>query len=297
VYVLVLALAAYANATGNGFALDDGPAIVTNPVVTEARWGEALLGPYWHGVREGTGLYRPVTVAGFALEWILWGGSPVGFHLVSILAHGVASLLLLRLLLHFAPMGAALAGAAFFAVHPLHVEAVANVVGRSELYVALSILAAGLVYVSPRLRAEGMRGARLGLLALLYLVGLGSKEGAVTLPAVLLLLEGLRTAPEPLRARLAREIPTWVGLGAVLGGYLVVRMAVLGTVAGGAAAPELLGLSPGERVLAALSVWPEYLRLLLFPFSLSSDYSPAVLLVPRGVDAAVVAGEIGRAHV
>lgn len=289
-YVLVLALAAYANATGNGFALDDGPVLVTNPVVTEGLWGEALLGPYWHGFREGTGLYRPLTVTGFAVEWILWRGSPLGFHLVSVLAHGLASLLLFRLILHFAPVGAALAGAAFFALHPVHVEAVANVVGRSELYVALATFSAGLVYLNPGLRADGRRGVRLVVLALLYLVGLGSKEGAVMLPAALLLLEALRPGPGPLRARLVREVPTLVGLAAVLGGYLMVRMAVLGTVAGGAAAPELMGLTSGGRVLAALSVWPEYLRLLLFPLSLSSDYSPAVLLVPAGLDASVLAG-------
>jgi len=65
---------------------------------------------------------------------------------------------------------------------------------------------------------------------------------------------------------------------------------VLGTVTGGAAAPELLGLTTLRRILTALTLWPEYVRLLAFPLSLSADYGPAVLLVPRGVDATVVTG-------
>lgn len=289
-YVFLLAAAAYVNAAGNGFALDDGPVIVTNPVVTQGLWGEALLGPYWHGVREGVGLYRPVTIGSFALEWRLWGGSPLGYHVVSIVAHALVSLALFRLLLLLAPLAAAAAGAALFAVHPLHVEAVANVVGRSELYVALAALGACLVYLSPALRREGWRGARLALLSLLYLVGLGSKEGAVMIPAVLAVVEALRPASGSWIRGMRREAPVWVALTAVLGGYLLVRMAVLGTVAGGAAAPELLTLTSGGRVMAALAVWPEYLRLLLLPVSLSSDYSPAVLLLPTGVDASVLAG-------
>jgi len=52
----------------------------------------------------------------------------------------------------------------------------------------------------------------------------------------------------------------------------------------------LHGLSDGERVLTALSVWPEYMRLLLFPLDLVADYAPAVIVTSRGVTPEVVAG-------
>ena len=43
--VLFVALTAYANSLGNGFAYDDNLMVALNPVVTEGQWGEALLGP------------------------------------------------------------------------------------------------------------------------------------------------------------------------------------------------------------------------------------------------------------
>jgi hypothetical protein len=291
-YVFVLAVAAYANAVGNGFAYDDNLIIAVNPVVTEGRMGEAVFGPYWFGAREGAGLYRPATLGSFVAEWRLWGGSPMGFHVVSILAHALVTFVLFRLLLLWVPLMPAAAGAALFAVHPVHVEAVANVVGRSEIYAALATLCAGLVYLAPDLRVGRRRGARMGLLALLYLVGLGSKEGAVMLPAALVVLEAARRDGEPLARRLLAEAPVFLGLAGVLAGYLLIRLAVLGAVTGGAAAPELIGVTPGERLLTALTLWPEYLRLLLFPRTLSADYAPAVLLVSRQVSADVVAGAV-----
>jgi hypothetical protein len=38
-----------------------------------------------------------------------------------------------------------------------------------------------------------------------------------------------------------------------------------------------MGLSTGQRILTSLAIWPQYLRLLLFPLDLVVDYTPAVL--------------------
>jgi len=290
VWTLGVAVAAYANAVGNGFAYDDNLILTANPVVTGGRFGEALLGPWWYGAQGGAGLWRPLTLGSFTLEWKLWGGSALGFHAVSILGHAVASLLVLFVLARLVSLGAALAGSLFFAVHPVHVEAVANVVGRSEIYAALAVLTACLVYLHPGLRAERLRGVRLALLCLLYLAGLAGKESAVMLPLALLALELARPSDERLGTRLRRGGALLAGLAGILAGYLLLRSAVLGAITGGAAAPELLGLTAVHRILTAVSLWPEYVRLLVFPLSLSADYAPAVLLVARGVTPAVMAG-------
>jgi hypothetical protein len=288
--VVALALLAYANSLGNGFANDDESIVARSPVVTEGRWSQALMGPYWGQAREGAGLYRPVTVASFTAEWRLWRGSPLGFHVVNVAAHLAVTLLVLALLLQLTPPAPAFIGASLFAVHPVHVEAVANVVGRSELYAALAFLAACLLYLEGGGWSGRRREARTGALAVLYLVGLGSKEIAVTLPAVLLLLEGFRPSSDPLRGRLRREVPVFVSLGVALGGYLLVRTAVLGSVAGESAAPWLRGLPAADRILTALSFWPVYLRLMVAPMDLVSDYSPGVLVVRRSLGPASVAG-------
>jgi Flp pilus assembly protein TadD len=298
--VLFVAAAAYANSLGNGFAYDDNRVVAMNPVVTLGRWGQALFGPYWQGARPGSGLYRPVTVASLLAEWHAWGGSTLGFHAANLALHALVCVLLYALLRRFLPVGAASAGAILFAIHPVHVEAVANVVGVAELLAAASFLGACLLYLDGARWGPTARAARVAGLALLYLLGLGSKEIAVTLPAVLVLLEAFRPVGDAIRgperpglaARLRAEAPVFLSLIAILGVYLVVRLSVLGTMTGEVPAPALRGLPTADRVLTALTVWPEYLRLLVVPADLSADYSPAVLMVAHGVTLQVVLGAV-----
>lgn len=291
-YAVVMALAAYANSVGNGFAYDDTSVVERNPVVTEGRWGEVPLGRYWPEATRGSGLYRPLTVASFTAEWALFDGKPAGFHAVSVAAHAAVSVLVVLLLLRWVGPVPAAVGGVVFAVHPVHVEAVANVVGRAEVYAAAAVLAAALLYLAGSTWRGWRRGARLAGVALLYGAGLASKEIAVTLPALLVLVEAYRGGQAPLLRRLGREAALYAGLAAVLGGYLVVRWSVLGTLAGDVPAPALRELGTSERVLTALQVWPQYLRLMVFPATLSADYAPGVLRVATGPSAGVVLGAL-----
>ncbi|RMH11241.1 MAG: hypothetical protein D6701_15345, partial [Gemmatimonadetes bacterium] len=79
---------------------------------------------------------------------------------------------------------------------------------------------------------------------------------------------GARGAPGWVRGCLGavgRDLPLFALLTAVLGAYLVARMTVLGSLTGEIPAPELRGLSTGERILTGLSLWPDYVRLMLLP--------------------------------
>jgi protein O-mannosyl-transferase len=307
--VCLAAVAAYANSITNQFAFDDMWFIVQNDVVTQGRYVEAFTRSAWPGALEGTGNYRPLVLSSFALEWSLGAGAPIGFHLVSVGAHALVSLLVFFLLALFTGPLAGAFGGIVFAIHPVHTEAVANVMGRAELYAALGYLGACLVYLRWDAGAGWERAARLLTIGLLYLVSVGSKEIGVTLPAVLILLEVARgyavgrgvhsigaAAPRgdpptsPLRERLAGEATTYVFLLALLGCYVVVRANVLGSLTGESAAAGLISLDSTGRVLSALAVWPEYLRLLLFPVDLSADYAPAVLIPTSRVTAEVLLG-------
>ncbi|MCH7562282.1 MAG: hypothetical protein IH968_00540 [Gemmatimonadetes bacterium] len=289
--VVLLALSAYGNSLGNGFAFDDVLIIEDNPVVTETDIGAAVATPYWPMAVEGTGLYRPVTVASYAAEWEVFGGDTRGFHAISIVSHGIASLLVFMLLLEFFSTGGALAGASIFAVHPVHTEAVANVVGRAELYTAIFYLAACLLFWrGARWRGGGRRAARLLGVALLYALALGSKEMGVTLPGVLILLTLFRADGSPLLRRLVDELPLLALTTAVLAAYLGVRFLVLGSVGGEIPAAVWAGLTTGERLLTALSMWSEYARLTFFPLVLAVDYAPGVLYPAATFDAEVFGG-------
>ena len=135
VLVAALALAASAMSLGNGFALDDVPIILQNPRVHSLADAWQLLGQTYWPPDYGSSLYRPLTSIAFAIQWAIGGGSPLAFHIVSVALYVAVCVLLLRLARGIMEPRAAAIGAAVFAVHPIHVEAVANVVGQAELAV------------------------------------------------------------------------------------------------------------------------------------------------------------------
>ena len=275
--VVLVAVGTYANSALNGFAYDDNTIIVGRPLVTEGRVADVLTSAYWPQAVSGAGLYRPVTLASFAIEWRLWGGHPAGFHLVNLAVHAVVSVLVFLLILPWSATLPALVGGALFAAHPVHSEAVANVVGRAELYSALFVLGACLLFLKGRGLSPSWRAARLLGIGALYVLGLGSKEMAATLPALLVLLAVVGTDEGRVRDRIRSDFPVFLLTGVLLAAFLGARLLMLGSVSGEAPAPALMGLSVGQRILTSLAVWPHYFRLLVFPLDLVVDYTPAVL--------------------
>lgn len=301
--VVLLAAGVYANTLSNGFALDDQGIILENERAHGVEHlGEALTSQYWPGGPARAALYRPLTVASFAVDWELWGSDPAGFHAVNVGLHALVTLLVFLLLLELGlPPGAAAAGAALFAVHPVHTEAVANIVGRAELLAAIGFLATCILY----LRRRAPAAIRLPGIALGFLIALGSKEIAVTLPLVLVLLEVFRRQSGEEEARLGRgadpalllrrlvgQAPAYLVLTAAAATYAAFRYVALGELIGNDVAPALDGMSTPLRIANGMRIWPEYARLLFVPLELVADYSPAVILPVEGVEASVIAGAI-----
>jgi hypothetical protein len=275
--VVIVAAGTYANSALNGFVYDDHTIVEGHPVVTEGRVVDALSSPYWPQVVDGAGLYRPVTLSSFALEWRLWNGHPAGFHLMNVAVHTAVSLLVFLLILPVSATIPALVGGALFAVHPVHSEAVANVVGRAELYSALFVLGACLLFWKGRGLSPPWRVARLLGIGALYVLGLGSKEMAATLPALLVLMALFWNDEVRVTDRVRTDLPMFLLTGVLLAAFFGVRFLILGSMSGEVPAPTLVGLSAGQRILTSLAVWPQYFRLLVFPLDLVVDYTPAVL--------------------
>ncbi|HOW89397.1 MAG TPA: tetratricopeptide repeat protein, partial [Elusimicrobiales bacterium] len=152
------------------------------------------------------GPYQPLTWMSFGLDYLLWGMDPFGYHLTSVVLHGVNAavfyLICRNLLGPAVRPGPAeenekdiLLSAGFaallFAVHPLRVESVAWVTERRDVLSGLFYLLAVLSYILTR-RADGKnvsfgRGHLFPLAA--FALALLSKGSAVSLPAVLILLD------------------------------------------------------------------------------------------------------------
>jgi tetratricopeptide (TPR) repeat protein len=284
-YLLVglIATLVYANALPNQFAYDDQHIVVTNTAIqSAATLPGALVVPYWpNAYGSEMGLWRPVTTALLGVQYIVGGGAPLVFHAVNVLMHALASLLVLALLLEIMSMGAALAGALVFAVHPVHVEAIANVIGLSEIVSTVAVLGACLVHVRSR-GASRWRDAF--AVAVLYAVGFGAKESAVTLPGLIFLLDAaredisFRQIPDYLR----RRWRVYLGLALVAASMLVLRFAVLGSVASPLAPVGADLLTQIPRIWTLGTVWTQYVRLWVFPLDLSADYSPGVIPISIG---------------
>jgi tetratricopeptide (TPR) repeat protein len=82
-------------------------------------------------------------------------------------------------------------------------------------------------------------------------------------------------------------------LAGVLTAYLALRLLVLqGHIFGVEAGPQVGYLRSEYRLLIALQAFPEYLRLLLMPLSLASDYAPAMFTPATGLTGTVLAGGV-----
>jgi hypothetical protein len=289
---VLLAVGTYAQTVGFRFVYDDVEIVQRNAVLHSlAGWREILTQTWW-----GHYLYRPFTEVVFAVEWALGGGHPGPFHAVNVLLHGVVTALVYLVARDgLGPLGAG-AAALVFAVHPVHVEAVAGIVGCAELLAALFTLAAALAYrADGRLAAVGGGSWRrivtsFGTLTAVGF-GLASKESAFAAPGVLLLMDWWETrrTGEALSRTFRRHGVLWFATVALSLEWLWLRAGMIGSLAGDHPAPGLEGAGLVGRALVMAPVVLQYVRLLFFPLKLSADYSPNFLpAVPRLTVAGVV---------
>jgi len=210
--VAACAVVVYLGALWNRWALDDIPIIYYNPLVhsLSGTW-LAIVSPYWP--RElGGQLYRPLAIASYALDWQV--GQVAWFHAVNLLWHAGVSVLVAVLVRRWSGDRAALVSGLLFAVHPVHVEAVANVVGRAELMAALFALLA--VYAALERDSVGWSAVALA-------GGLLCKENAAVIPG-LIVWGWMLGLGRPSRRRMLGYLACWIVIGVA---YVAVRETVL----------------------------------------------------------------------
>ncbi|HUQ48844.1 MAG TPA: tetratricopeptide repeat protein [Gemmatimonadaceae bacterium] len=273
---IVVALAVAASITGitNDFAFDDVRAVYEDTRIHSlpSLW-HVFTQTYWLP-KYGASLYRPLTSLGFGLQWAIGGGSPLIFHVVSIVAYAAVCAAMLGLARQIFDNATALVGTAIFAVHPLHVEAVANVVGQAELGAALLVIVAVSKYLKWS-RGRGVGALEITALCAMYGGALMFKEHAIVLPALLMATELLPSADGATTVkRVGQRWPLLVAMAIAGAVFVVVRALVIGKVTGGGdQAGVFIGQGFGVRLLTMLPVVLEWIRLFVWPASLSADYS------------------------
>ncbi|MBA4374154.1 MAG: hypothetical protein C0402_14990 [Thermodesulfovibrio sp.] len=287
-----ITFAIYLPGLQNGFVNWDDPLAYDNPHLHAL--GLDLF--RWAFTDISTVYWMPLVWLSHALDYALWGLNPVGHHLTNNLLHAgntfIVSYLAIRLLLiagfttkpeeSILPdeRGVLIAGGMtglLFGLHPLHVESVAWVAERKDLlsgiFLLLSIMAyiryaAGLSDERPQVKAGAFRLNRQYLLSLFFFIGaVSSKPMAVTLPAILLILDWypLRRicTPKNIATLLAEKIPFIVG-SVMISVVTIIAQRRLGGV--------VTEVSIPERLLVAARALTVYLWKVVLPVDLVPFY-------------------------
>ncbi|CAN0422955.1 unnamed protein product [Lampetra fluviatilis] len=190
----LLAAGVYANTLGADFCYDDSRAITSNQDLRpDVPWTRVFYDDFWGTPLSHSGShksFRPLCTLSFRLNFALGGLDPWGYHLANVLLHAACTAVYTRLtctLLPPLPWGI-LAGL-LFAVHPVHTEAVAGVVGRADVGAGLFFLLSLLAYTRycrarDAQRRRWWRWAWLGCSLLCAVSSMLWKEQGVTVLAV-----------------------------------------------------------------------------------------------------------------
>ncbi|HVZ49050.1 MAG TPA: tetratricopeptide repeat protein [Gemmatimonadaceae bacterium] len=276
--VIGLALLASVTSLTNGFAYDDRWIIVENDTVHNVgHWWGVFGDTYWPMIRNAA-LYRPLTILAFVFQWAAGGGTPLIFHTLNVILYAAVAVLVYALALQILPRRAAWVAAALFAVHPVHVEAVGNVVGQAELWAAAALIGGVAVYLAARRDGRPLDRETRFVICGIYFVGMMFKENAIVLPALLVAAEAFvvrDTRGWKPRADALVSLLVWMTALAMI--YLWVRVAITGELGGDVEHPALRNLGAVQRAWVMLGLAPEFARLLLWPARLYADYSPQLV--------------------
>lgn len=282
----LITFAAFLPALWNDFVnWDDDKILYDNPYYRGLGWEQLK----WMFTTVLMGHYQPLTWLSFAVDYQFWGMAPFGYHLTSLLLHAANAVLFYwvgrRLLRAALAPGEAAAwrldlcaglAALLFAIHPLRVESVAWATERRDVLSGLFYFGTIYFYLRAGENSQPSKQRRwLAVAVIAYLLSLLSKAMAMTLPAILLLLDVY-----PLR-RLSGGPASWFKRNsrAVLYEKLPFVILAMGFAAAALFAQQVTGaLKPLEhlnilsRLLQAGFAYMFYLWKTLLPFGLAPIY-------------------------
>jgi hypothetical protein len=273
ILIAVMVVIAYSNTFTATFHFDDNPSISENPMikrVTMENITQLLMGN------------RPVVYLSLMLNYQLNGLNVVGYHLFNIGVHIINSMFvylliywtlgmpLLKAAYQAKAKRMALFGALLFAVHPIQTESVTYIITRTELLATCFYLATFLLFI------KGARTKKFG-----YTIGafftavlaMGSKEWAVTLPALLFVYDFLFLSEGKLKPIVSRWL-TYVMV--TIPWVLVFRNLNLFSTTSSAGigfnVSTTSGINTQTYLLTSLNVIWTYIRLMFLPINQNLDY-------------------------
>ncbi|HYA87349.1 MAG TPA: glycosyltransferase family 39 protein [Nitrospirota bacterium] len=272
IIIAALTLIAYSNTFTAAFHFDDNPSIVENGSIRHFTW-DSIVGQF-----SGT---RPIVNLSLLFNYQLSGMNVIGWHVFNIglhIANSIFVYLFLLWTLNLPSLSAryggvrakrmALFGSLLFALHPVQTESVTYIISRTELLATFFYLATFLFFI------KGVRSRKfsyyIGCFFMSFLA-MGSKEWAVTLPAMLFIYDFLFIAEGKLQTVLTRSM-AYI-LVALPWGFVAYNLTSSKLSGAGFGISGQNGLTPWTYWLTSFNVMWTYIRLLILPINQNLDYS------------------------
>jgi len=259
----ILVLLVYARGLTGPFLYDDQFYVVENPAVQSLA---GALKTFGHpSAADDTGhftyqVYRPLMPLIYALIRAVSGSSPFGFHLVNLILHALCVLLLFFLFRRLTENHyVALAAAAWWAVHPVQVEAVEWISGLDDVLGPTLLLAVLLLLCKERTIPA----------LLVYLAALLAKETAMMGVGLVFGLKFI-LSPGENRDRIRRAVWAALPFLAIAVMFFVLRYFIVGLQQ----IETPWSASLAGTLLIAVKTFLIYLRLIFFPLGLRINYLP-----------------------
>lgn len=284
IIVGIIGFLLYTNTLSNGYVLDDFSVIKENNIVRQGI--SAIPEIFQTSYRQGylsvkDGLYRPLSLAMFALEWHILPDKPAISHFINIFLYGITGLILFFTLCKLFQSVSdsvnkttgetvAFVSSLQFIAHPLHVEVVANIKSRDEILCFLFAVSS-LWFMLRYCDEKRKRFVIVSWFCLL--LAFFSKETAITWLAILpIALHFFR------KINVMKNIVLLIPFILVAGIYLSIRSYVLqGELADSSVsiADNVVAAakSTSTRLGTAFYILGLYVVKLFFPHPLSYDYS------------------------
>jgi protein O-mannosyl-transferase len=285
VILLVVSFAVYFNTLFNEFVYDDSSQVLKNYWIRDVRNLPKIFAKSVWAFQSApvvSNYYRPIMNVLYMVNYHLFGLKPWGFHLVNVLFHAGASVLVFLITARLGagsfpdPSPSPLArgrtlgllslpfiAALLFAVHPVHTEAVAWVAGLPDLSFTFFFLLSFALYIRSTMEQPVHKGLYSISVASFFLSAL-SKEPALTLPLILMGHDHLSGRPEDgFRGRWKLYVPYFVAAAV----YFALRLYALGGIAPERRHEQLSAL---QHVINIFPLFSDYLGKLLLPVNLNA---------------------------
>jgi len=274
---IIVVLILYGTTITGSFVFDDREILKHQEMLSDIHsLDDVALFPYW---TESAGLYRPATLVSYAFNAILFGISPISFHVINLLLYALTGFLLYLLIKKLSNnKDLAYIASIIFLIMPIHSEVVGNIIGRAEIFALLFSLLVLLSLLKRYPISEKIKMHRYWPIFFWIFLAIGSKEVAIAIvPIAVLMIYGREKSfwsKETFKKYLPASV--WMGLG--LFSYFILRLVVLGPqhflgVETSIVENPLKFTSSGGRITTALSIITEYFKKSFIPIDLCSDYS------------------------